>query len=86
MQGANTRSDYLDTSNPLRLRAFFQFCDVANNTRAYVAALDIEDSLARRAVTGIMEHMRRRAEQSAIDTLGGHSDFFAMLESNLGSD
>lgn len=76
-------SDYLDTSNPRRLLAFFQFCDVANNARAYVAALDIEDSLAKRAATGIMESLRQRAEQSAIDTLSGQPDFFAMVESNL---
>ena len=80
------RSDYLDTSNPLRLLAFFQFCDVANNCSAYIAALDIKDSTARRAMIGIMDHMRRRAEQSAIDTLGGKSDFFAMVESNSDSD
>lgn len=83
MRTTNARSDYLDTSNPLRLIAFFQFCEVANNARAYIDTLDIADSVARRAAIGIMEAMRRRAEQSAIDTLGGHSDFFAMVESNL---
>ena len=75
------RSDYLDTSNPLRLIAFFQFCDVANNARAYIAAMDIDDPRARAAMTGIMEAMRRSAEQRAIETLSGQSDFFAIAES-----
>lgn len=80
------RSDYLDTSNPLRLKAFFQFCDVANNARCYIVALNIDDPLASRVVSGIMETMRQRAIQSALDTLSGKSDFFALVESNLGSE
>ena len=81
-----TRSDYLDTANPLRLIAFFQFCDVANNARSYIAALDIQDPRARACMTSIMESMRRSAEQRAIETLSGQSDFFAIAKSTLGSE
>lgn len=75
------RSDYLDTSNPLRLLAFFQFCDVANNARAYIAALDIDDPRARTAMMGIMEAMRRQSEQRALETLSGISLYFDIAES-----
>lgn len=77
----NARSDYLDTSNPLRLLAFFQFCDVANNARSYIAALDIDDPCARAAMTGIMEAMRQQSEQRAVETLSGVSFYFDIAES-----
>jgi hypothetical protein len=80
------RSDYLDTSNPLRLKAFFMFCDVANNARAYISALNIDDPLAGRICRGVMESMRQQSIQRAIDTLSGRSDFFALVESSLSEE
>jgi hypothetical protein len=76
------RSDYLDTSNPLRLEAFFMFCDAANMARDGAANLHIEDPRFRALTVSVLESMRQRAVQSAIDTLGGISYLVALGESS----
>lgn len=80
------RSDYLDTSSPLRLKAFFQFCDVANNARAYIASLDVAEPQARRSIKGIMEAMRLQSEQRAVEVLSGESLYFDLVKSALSSE
>jgi hypothetical protein len=63
------QSDYLDTSNPLRLLAFFKYMDVAN------MQLDFDNpevpSMAREFLKSIYETYRQRAIHEAIALFNG---------------
>lgn len=74
------RSDYLDTSNPRRLSAFFQFCDVANRARKGIANLTVKDPRMRAAAVSLIESTRRRAEEEALNVLSGKSLFVEIAE------
>lgn len=75
-----TRSDYLDTSNTNRLKAFFMFCDCANSARDGLANLKIEDPRMRAMTASVIESMRQRAEQEAVNVLSGKSLFVEIAE------
>lgn len=57
---------YLDTSNPLRLKAFFAYTDAANMASK---PIEITEPLAHACVAAIMDSMRQRAAQAALDLL-----------------
>lgn len=58
------RSDYLDTSNPYRLLAFFQFCDAANMARDGIATLEVEDPRLRRLTISMIDGTKSVSKRS----------------------
>ena len=63
------RSDYLDTSNPHRLKAFFLYVNAANMARgaANAPAVLNQNPDVQRCLISILAAERQRAEQAALD-------------------
>jgi len=64
-------SDYLDTSNPYLLRAFFQFCDIANNATCAASNSDIEEPRLRKLAVRMILSVREQALTEQLKLFGG---------------
>lgn len=68
-----TRSDYLDTSRPNTLRAFFAYCDAANiayhGFPKIVTEMKPLDPKMTQCIVALLEGQRQRASQAALDIL-----------------
>lgn len=65
------RSDFLDTSNPYLLKAFFAYCDAANLAAKGIRELQITSPIARVCLVGLIESLRQRSTQKALELFGG---------------
>lgn len=63
------KSDYIDTSNPHRLRAFFLFCDCANKAELAKTTIPITitDQRIRRCLTQSLEGERQKAVAAVLE-------------------
>lgn len=66
-----TPGDYLDTSNPYRLSAFFKFLDAANMARTGIDTLQITSVKARNCMVSVLKASRQQAIERAFEMLNG---------------
>jgi hypothetical protein len=66
-----TKSDYLDASNPYLLRAFFQFCDIANNATFAASNSDIDEPRLRRLAISMILSVRQQSLMRLFTLFGG---------------
>jgi len=64
-------SDYLDTTNPYLLRAFFGFCDICNNATYAASNSEIDEPRLRNLAVSMILNVRAQSLIEQFKLFGG---------------